>query len=188
MSFVKYKTIDLIVWGVIVCALEALSRVSLDFFPGEAFAFSVTLPVALIVIIRWGAWGVLHASLGGLTYALANGGTLENCLIYVFGNAFLAGNLLWLKRPGKSVLQKTPLYSALYVLTGYALMNLGRAIIASPLMGMTFFPLVSRYFSVEALSAVIALVAVFVARRQNGVFEDQKAYLLRVQKEVRQHA
>ncbi len=188
MSLKRYMCIDLSMLGAILCGLEILNSAALRFFPGEVFTLSVVLPVTLIVMMRWGAYGLFHAVLGGLVYCICNRGGLHTYLIYMLGNACIAATLIWFRKIGKEAVRQSALNTVLFALTGYLAMNMGRAAVASALEGISVLPLLIRYLSVDTLSTVIGIVAVLVARRQNGLFEDQRQYLLRIQEEGRQHA
>ena len=188
MSLKRYMCIDLFILGAILCGLEFLNSLALTYFPGEVFTLSVVLPITLIVMMRWGAYGVLHAVVGGLVYCIFNQGGLSAYVIYTLGNACIALNLIWFKKIGKEAVRQSILYTVLFALSGYVAMNIGRAAFAATLEGMPFAALTVRYLSVESLSTLIGVVVVLIARRQNGLFEDQKHYLLRIQEEGRQHA
>ena len=176
----RYRMIDLSLFALIVCLLEAAAHLAIRLNPTEAFAFSTVLPVALIVMMRWGAWGVLHAMLGGLVYSLLNGGDTAAVLAYTLGSALVAGDLLWFKVLGKTRVRQSAPLSILYTLSGYVLMETGRAAIAAMLTQSPFFGIWIRYMSVDALSGVMAVIVILIARRRdkNGcVFQDQREYL-----------
>ena len=101
MSLKRYMCIDLFILGAILCGLEFLNSLALQYFPGEVFTLSVVLPITLIVMMRWGAYGVLHAVVGGLVYCIFNQGGPSTYLIYTLGNACIALNLVWFKKIGK---------------------------------------------------------------------------------------
>ncbi|HWQ57669.1 MAG TPA: hypothetical protein VN540_01525 [Clostridia bacterium] len=179
----RYQTIDLTLLALIVCGLEAAAHAALGFFPTEAFAFSVVLPVCLIVMMRWGAWGLLHAALGGLVYSLINGGGFEAALVYGLGSLAVAGNLLWFRLASKRRVRDSAGLSAAFAATGYLFMATGRALMAALVTGTAFFGCWVRLMSIEALSGAMAVVVLLVARRRdkNGsVFEDQREYLARL--------
>ena len=188
MSLKRYMCIDLAILGAILCGLELLNSAALQYFSGEVFTLSVVLPISAIVMMRWGAYGILHAAIGGIVYSICNHGGVSAYFAYILGNACIAINLVWFQKIGKAAVRQSALYTVLFVGSGYLAMNLGRAAIAAIWEGMPFIALVVRYLSVESLSAVIGIVAVLIARKQNGLFEDQVQYLLRIQEEGRQHA
>lgn len=183
----KYRTIDLFIFAAIVTALEAINIRLLDFFPGEVFTLSVTMAVSLIVMMRWGAWGLIHAALGGLVYCLANlfsGAEVQfsQFLIYTLGNLLIGLDFLFLKYVGKEKVRNAPELTVIYALIGCLTMNLGRAIVSAVFNG-EFLQVLIRMLAVDALNAIITAIILLVARRQNGVFEDQNHYLLRLEAE-----
>lgn len=186
----RYRATDLLIFALILGVLETVNRLALNVFPGEVFTLSVTLPVTLIVFMRWGAWGLLHAALGGLVYAIANGGTIVNILTYALGNLAAAFTLLLFQFPGRERIRTSAGLTALYAAVGYFSMNLGRAAISAVMTHLGFVGILIRFLSVESLSAVIACVILWIARRQDGVFEDQDQYLRRLasEEEAKKHA
>ncbi|MDO5111034.1 MAG: hypothetical protein Q4E65_01895 [Clostridia bacterium] len=176
----RYRAIDLSLFALIVCLLEAAAQLAIRLYPTEAFSFSAVLPIALIVMMRWGAWGILHAMLGGLVYSLLNGGGTAAVLAYTLGSALVGGNLVWFRLLGKKRVQQSGALCVLYTLSGYALMETGRAAVAAAFTHSPFFGLWVRYMSVDALSCVMAVIVILIARRRdkNGcVFQDQREYL-----------
>lgn len=187
MTKKKYRAIDLFIFAAIVTVLEAINIRLLDFFPGEVFTLSVTMAVSLIVMMRWGAYGLIHAALGGFVYCLANllSGTAVNFsqfVIYTLGNLFVGLALLFLKYVGKEKVRNAPELTVIYALIGYVVMNLGRAAMSAIFHG-GFFDILLRMLAVDALNAIITSIILLVARRQNGVFEDQDHYLQRLETE-----
>ena len=164
----------------VLCVLEWAGRMALNVFPRELFTISVVLPVALIAMMRHSAPGVLISAIGGLVYCKVNGAEWDVYLIYILGNSFIALNLLWFKKPGKERIRQSTGLIVLYVISGYILMDLGRSILAFIMGYGPFFAIMARYFTTDTLSAVMSLIIVLIARRQDGVFEDQMHYLERL--------
>jgi len=175
----QYVLIDILIFAIILCVLEAASRWALDLFPRELFTISVVLPITLIAMMRHGAWGAALAMLGGAVYCLANNASIDVYIVYIFGNACVAINLLWFKKAGKDKLMQSTGLIVLYVITGYVSMNLGRSVLALIFGYPQFFATMVRYFTTDALSAVMSIIIILIARRQDGVFEDQMVYLRR---------
>ena len=176
----KYRAIDLTVWAAVMCLSEAAAHFALMAFPTEVFTFSVVLPVTLIAMMRWGWRGAPHAVLGGLVYSLLNGGGRAAVLAYTLGNAFAAVNLLWFTAIDKRRIRESALLTIAYALTGYTLMTLGRAAVASAIESAPFTGLFVRFASTDALSLVMAFIILLIARREdkNGcVLQDQTEYL-----------
>ncbi len=176
----RYRTIDLFLFALMVCGLEAAAHFALRLFPTEAFTFSVVIPITLIVMMRWGAWAALHTALGGLVYSLLNGGGFNAVLVYTLENLLIMANLGWFALSSKTAVRTSAFMSIAYTLTGYILMETGRAVVACLIEGVPFFGLWIRYLTTDALSGVMAVIVILIARRKdrNGsVFYDQMEYL-----------
>ncbi len=176
----QYVAIDLFILTLIMCVLEWAIRAALNVYPNEIYTISIVLPIALIAIMRHGAWGVLVAIAGGLVCCIISGARADLYLIYAVGNSFIASTLLWFKRPGKESIRKNIGLIVVYVITGYLSMNLGKSILAFILGYQPFFAILVRFLTTDALVAVMSVIILLVARRQDGVFEDQMQYLKRL--------
>lgn len=175
----QYMIIDLVIFSVLLCILEIASRMALNFFQREIFTISIVLPLVLIAMMRHGVRALPLAALGGLVYCALNGAQAKVYLVYMLGNSVIAANLFWFKKVGKDKIRENTWIIVLYVASGYILMNLGRSVFAFLLGYEKLIANMVRYFTTDALSAVMAVVIILVARRQDGVFEDQMDYLIR---------
>jgi len=82
--------------GLAVMSEVVLNQANQLFFSG--YAYSITLVLAYIVIVRWGWVGVLLSSLIGLTSVVfMQGATWETFIIYGVGNLFCVIAWLYLK-------------------------------------------------------------------------------------------
>lgn len=184
MSVQKYRTIDLAVWLAITVGLEALIILAIGFNPNEAYVISVTIPVTLLVMMRWGGWSLIHAAGGGIALALLMGADWRTVLIYGLGNCLVAANLLWFHAVGKEKIRAGGMALAVYTATGWLLMCVGRGLVATLLVpDGSLLTHVLGFGRADSLTLLISLLALFIARRQNGVFEDQLQYLRRISKE-----
>jgi hypothetical protein len=136
--------------------------------------------VSLLMLARWGAAGLAHAALGGAVYCCLHGAAPVQYAVYILGNLAVAANILWIRFQGAKRLRESPALTAAYVATGYAAVCLGRAAV-SGLLGRGFGFM--GFLTAEALGAIVTVIAFMVARRQDGMFEPQEEYLLRVQEE-----
>ena len=186
ISKAQYVIIDILILTAILCVLEWASSKALSAFPRELYTISVVLPITLIAMMRHGALGVLIAAVGGLIYCRVNGAQWDVYLIYILGNSLIALNLLWFKKPGKERLRQSTGLIVLYAASGYVWMDLGRSVFAFILGARPFLPMMVRYFATDTLSAVLSVIIVLIARRQDGVFEDQMRYLRRLAAEGEQ--
>lgn len=182
MSLKKYKTIDIILLAVILAIFEALASVAASkWFPLQLFTLSPTFTVVCIVMMRWGAWGAVHAAVGGLTYCIASGATPEQFAVYCIGNCFSLIALVFFKFLGKERVRKSIFLTAAYALTAFFGGIFGRWIVS-----LFFAPSVDfimDMFVAETITLLFTVLVTVIARKPDGLFEDQKSYLIRTQDE-----
>ena len=65
----------------------------------------------------------------------------------------------------------------------YLLVELGRAIIAA--YGNAFLTVLIGFLGTDLINVLLTLLIVMIMKRQNGLFEDQIAYLKRINEEER---
>lgn len=184
-SLAQYRNMDLCILGVILAACEyAVTRGASRWFPDQLYTVSVTAAVCAIVLMRWGAWGGLHAALGGLVFSLTSGGSASQLATYAVGNLGCLVLLPLLKGNGKARIRDDKLFTALFALGVAVCMQLGRSIVAL-LLGAELTACVG-FFTTDALTGLFTVVVVSLARKWDGVFEDQKSYLIRCQKQREQ--
>lgn len=207
LTFRQYRQMDLTVFGAMLVVAEALIVLAATrWFPAEAYTVSIVAAVTSIVLMRWGPWAAIHAVLGGLVYCFVSGGQPGQYLIYCAGNLFALLSLLWFRIPGKDRtagsdrtsgkerIREDSFLTVIFGLTVQLLMQLGRAgaafalLRASPgsapagtqsIAGALSFCI--GFITTDALSGFFTAVILWIARRQDGLFEDQKHYLLRIQ-------
>ena len=201
LTFRQYRQMDLTVFGAMLVVAEALIVLAATrWFPAEAYTVSIVAAVTSIVLMRWGPWAAIHAVLGGLVYCFVSGGQPGQYLIYCAGNLFALLSLLWFRIPGKErtsgkePIREDSFLTVIFGLTVQLLMQLGRAAVAFALLraspgsapagtqsiaGALSFCI--GFITTDALSGFFTAVILWIARRQDGLFEDQKHYLLRIQ-------
>lgn len=183
ISFGQYRAIDL----AMLTGLMAVSQIVIHFAVGlwnadqTGYVVSPVGAVVAIVMMRWGIWAAIPAALGGSLLTVLSGGTGEQILIYSVGNLLSLLALLLFKIAGKERIRAGVIPSLFFALCVQLLMQLGRAGVAA-LMGYEM-PACLDFITTDALSILFTLVIVWIARRVEGLFEDQKQYLLRVQQE-----
>lgn len=183
LTYKQYRTADIIIFLVIYLAIEALLASLSVKFTNVNFSFTLCYAVAAIMIMRWGAFSTIHLFLGGALYAAILGGSIESVIGYAVGNLFALIVLLLFKILPKKKITENFSYSLIYLIAVYVLICLGRAILLSIMNGALFVNLFIDMSATEAFSLTITIVIIIVARRQDGVFEDQKEYLSRTEKE-----
>ncbi|MCM1042668.1 MAG: hypothetical protein NC350_00425 [Corallococcus sp.] len=183
LSYKQYRAADLLIFAVILCALEAIITVAAKkWFPEQPFVVTLVYTIVALVTMRWGAWGVMHAVLGGLTLAVASGASVSQYVIYAAGNAFCALSILYTHFVGREKIRSKVILTILHVAIVYLSIILGRATVAA-IYGNSFVDVFVMFVTTDALSLAITLVIVLIARRQNGLYENQKQFLLRTEKE-----
>lgn len=179
LTFAQYRAIDLTLFAVMLCVSEAVIVTAATFwFPDQLYTVSVSGALTAIVLMRWGPWAGLHAALGGLAYALVSRGTAEQALIYCAGNLLSLLMLAPLRLLGGERIRRDATLSVCFGLATLLCMQLGRALTALALGKPAGSCL--GFFTTDALSLLFTGVIVWIARRLDGIFEDQKHYLLRV--------
>ena len=195
LTFRQYRQMDLTVFGAMLVVAEALIVLAATrWFPAEAYTVSIVAAVTSIVLMRWGPWAAIHAVLGGLVYCFVSGGQPGQYLIYCAGNLFALLSLLWFRILGKERIREDSFLTVMFALTTQLFMQLGRAAVAFALLralpgsapagtqsiaGALSFCI--GFVTTDALSGFFTAVILWIARRQDGLFEDQKHYLLRIQ-------
>ena len=180
-SFQQYRAIDLGLFALILCVSECLIVNAATFwFPDQLYTVSVVGAVTAIVLMRWGSWAAIHAVLGGLVFCLASCGSARQYLIYCIGNLFSLLMLIPLKTLGGEKIRLDGVLSVCFGLLTLLLMQLGRALTALALG--TELQTCLGFFTTDALSLLFTGVIVWIARRLDGIFENQRHYLLRFHK------
>lgn len=182
LSFQQYRTIDLSIMAIVLIVTQILTLVAASlWFPDQLYIVSPVAAVVTLVMMRWGIWAAIHAVLGGIVLTVASDGTWEHGLIYCVGNLLSLATLMLLKLLGKEKIRQSAFLSLMTAFTAQLLMLLGRAVVAW-LLGHSFAECLG-FISTDILSLLFTLVVIWVARKADGLFEDQKHYLLRVERE-----
>lgn len=181
ISFKQYRAIDLGIMTVIIFVFEMLTVFAAKWFPMESYTLSPTTLMLCIVMMRWDGFAAIHAVAGGLAFCLAGGAKPEQFAVYCIGNCFALAGLILFKVCGKEkVRRKIPL-TAVYTVIVFASVQIGRWLV-SVCFGSSL-DIIVKFFVSDSLSLLFALVGVFIARRMDGLYEDQKAYLIRTEEE-----
>ncbi len=182
ISFGQYRGIDLTILTILTTVAEAVVALAASkWFPTELYSLSPMVAMVSIVMMRWGAWAAIPAVASGLAFCVATGASGIQFLVYCVGNCGALAALVWFKAMGKEKVRKHVGFSILFALTAFAGMLVGRWLVAM-LLGNDADVIID-FFLVDSLSLVFAVVVTLIARRVDGLFEDQKAYLIRTEEE-----
>ncbi len=181
LTLEEYRTIDLLLFALMFAVFEFIivRAATGSLFRDQAFTVSLAAAITSIVYMRWGVWGALHAALAGILFCFYSGGAPGQYIIYTVGNLFSLPAALILKKVGAERVRASTWGSMLFPLAVILLMQGGRAAVAL-LLGASPGGVLG-FFTTDSLSVLFTLVIVWIAGRLDGVYEDQKHYLLRLQ-------
>ena len=182
ISFSQYRTIDLSILSVVLAVCQYLTHLAVSFwFPEQLYVVSPVAGMTALVMMRWNIWAAIPASLGGVLFVWMSGGSLRQVLIYVIGNLASLLALVMFRIFGKERIRKESFLAVTFAIAVQLLMQLGRSAVA-----LAFgFPTaaVLGFITTDILSILFTVFIIWTARRIEGLFEDQKNYLLRIQRE-----
>ena len=177
----QYRAIDLALWALALAVFEFLIvRAANWWFPEQPFTVSLAAAVTSIVYMRWGWWGAIHAVEAGLVFCYFSGAAPYQYIIYCGGNLLSVLAVLLPQRLGKERV-RTGRLSLVFPILVQLFMQAGRAL-AALLLGARPGTAVG-FFTTDSLSLLFTFVIIWIARKLDGVYEDQKHYLLRVHAE-----
>lgn len=184
LSIRGYRAIDIGIFSVILFLIEFFAT----YFTNNIFTIFLLIPIVLIVLMRWGLYASITVVIGSVAYVYAislhsDGITYKNYLAYILGNLFILINILWFIK-GKEKVKKNLFISIGYVVSAFLLIEVGKTIFSVIFLGGDFFRILIGFLGSDALNVVIGLVIILIARLQNGIFEDQIAYIKRIKEET----
>ena len=183
-SFAQYRSIDLSLMALILLVLESvITLASGTWFPAQLYTVSIVGAVTAIVMMRWGAWAAIHAVLGGLIVCVISHADGRQYLIYCAGNLFALAAMLFIRAVGKKRIGSDPLIAMFYGVLTQVLIQAGRAAVAM-LLGTAWKDALG-FFTTDSLSILFTMVILWIARKQDGMLEDQRDYLHRIKEEER---
>ena len=181
-TFGQYRSIDLTILLLVQVASQFLIHFAATvLYADQLYVVSPVAVVVALVMMRWNGWAAIHAVLGGVLYALIAGGNWQHILIYGAGNLLSLASLMMLRLLGKERVRKDGLLTILYALLTQLLMQIGRSAVAA-LLGFPAGVLLG-FITTDLLSGLFSMVILWSIRRADGLFEDQKQYLLRIARE-----
>lgn len=184
ISFKQYRAIDLGILAVILFAVEALiAKAAGTWFTGQLYTLSSTIAIVCIVMMRWGGYAAIHAAAGGLAFCIASGASPQQFVIYCAGNCFALVSLLLIKKFGKQKIKDSVLLTILFTVTAFFGVQIGRWLVSLAFGGTIDTIIV--FIMTDSLTLVFSVLVVLISRRIDGLFEDQKAYLIRTAEERR---
>lgn len=182
LSFKQYRAIDLGILAAILAVAEWMTAsAATKWFPTELYTLSPTIAVVCIVMMRWGGYAAIHAAVGGAAFCIASGATFAQFAVYCVGNCFALLALIMFKALGKEKIREKYYFTILFAAAAFLAAQLGRWLVGL-IFGAPADSIVG-FFTTDLLSLLFAVVVVLISRRVDGLFEDQKSYLIRTEAE-----
>lgn len=188
ISFQQYRAIDLSIMTGLMAVSQLVIHWAMSYWQVEQTGYIVTgyivSPVAAVValvMMRWNLWAAIPAAVGGLILPWLSGGTMEQVQIYAIGNLLSMAAMLYLKLLGKERVRANAVLTLVFAVLVQLLMQFGRAGVA--LLKQHSLLACWDFITTDAMSILFTLVIIWIVRRVEGLFEDQKHYLLRIQQE-----
>ncbi len=187
ITFKQYKAIDIAILSVLHFVFEILGiYASEKWFAMQAVVVSFTPLVVAVMMMRWSEFAFVPAILGGIAYCIGGGGSAEQYLIYSLGNLLGLLSLLIIRKVGKEKIRSKNLNVAALAVATYAFIILGRWIVS--LVFEPSFESLLSFLATDIMSLVVAVVGLIALRTSDGMIEDQKSYLIRLDREKREEA
>ena len=185
LTFNKYRIINIAVMTLMFSIAEILIVLGARrWFPELAYTLSLNILFMSLEIMRWRGFGCISAVAGGLVFSLASGANPKQIAIYCIGNLFAMAVLLFVKALGREKIRKDVVLTVLYVSLVFIAACAGRYLVS--LVFGADAAMIVQFVTTDLLSYVFALVAVLAVRSSDGIFEDQKDYLFRLERERRE--
>ncbi len=185
ITFKQYRTIDILILVALTIIFEGIATMATaKWFALQPVAVSIGLAMVCIVMMRWGWQAAFPAFAGGFTFCILSAGTAQQFVIYCIGNIFALLGMVWFKVYGKEGIRNSMWKIALFASTSYVGMVLGRGLIAMA-FGDPWGTLIT-FVTTDIMTLVFAILVIILFRKTDGMLEDQKSYLLRLDKERRE--
>ena len=182
MSFKQYRTLDLCIWCLLYIVFEYITVKAATVWFDEPYSISLMLPLLLIVMMRWDKYSIFQAVLSAILFTVDMKGSFTQMLIYLVGNLGFMLNLFYLKKFTKEKVADSLLLSELYVICGFILMEVFRGLASIVIVGSPL-GVIKEFILTDMLTLVFSMVVIFLVRRINDLFVDQKAYLLKLKQQ-----
>lgn len=185
ITFKQYRSIDLVMLCIITALFESIACLATNqWFVLQAMSVSITLTIVCITAFRWGKLAVLPSLVGSVAYCFISGASFKQLVIYCCGSFFCIFAVPILDKLGKENIRTDFVKRSAFATLTYILVVLGRWLV-SLLFELSFNSLMT-FFTVDILSLLFAVVVLTLVKGLDGILEDQKAYLIRLDKERRE--
>lgn len=182
ITFKQYRTIDILILVALTILFEGVATLATaKWFALQPVAISIGLAMVCILMMRWGLPAAFAAFASGFTFCLLSGATPLQFVIYCIGNIFALLGMVWFKVFGKEGIRHSMWLITLFVSTAYLGQVLGRSLIAIA-FGDNWSTLIT-FATTDIMTLVFAVLVIILFRKTEGMLEDQKTYLLRMERD-----
>lgn len=182
MSFKQYCSIDILIlfilYGICEYGIIKIGSAMID----QPYIISLMLPILLIVLMRWDVYAIYQAIGSAIFFVLIQHGDMKQIFVYLLGNLGVWMIAVPMKKFGKERITSSVFNCMVYVLVGAILMEVFRYV-GMLIMYQSGIGALIRLLALDALSIVFSIVVILIVRNIDGLFMDQKTYLLNLQKE-----
>jgi hypothetical protein len=186
MSFKQYRTLDLMIFLGMYALCEYLVIKAATVWFDEPYSISIMLPLLVIVMMRWDKYVLIHAVLYAILFVYYQGGSMKQYLIYIIGNLGFLATLIYVYKVGKDKIRNSFFNSAVFLVIGFVTMELSRGL-ASMIISGSGPIVILQFLMTDMLSLVFGLLVIIVVRKADGLFQDQKQYLLQINSQEKQN-
>ncbi len=182
LTFKQYRSTDLVFLTALFTIFEYIvTLAATKWFPGQPYVFSLSSLFIVLILMRWNLYAVIPAIAGAISYCIASKAGYQHYFIYITGNLTALLSYIYIRFRGKDNVRRDPIRSAVFVILTFLFMQAGRSAVSLAFGGelKTFI----LFITTDSLSLLFALIALIPLRRADGLFEDQKSYLFRIEKE-----
>ncbi len=182
ITFKQYRQIDLAILCVLTAVFEAVATMaSSTWFSLQAMTVSITLAIVCITFMRWNLFAILPSFIGAFVYCTVIRGSLAQYMIYCGGSLFVVLILPLVKKFTKDKIRNDFVIKLIFVSSAYLSIVLGRWCFS--LIFEFKFNTLLAFLGTDVLSLLFAILVMVIAKNIDGLIEDQKSYLMRLEKE-----
>ena len=182
LTYKQYRTVNIILLTLIFVIAESAVTLGANLWFRELpYVLSLAVLFTSLEMMRWRGFGAIAAVVSGIVFCAASGASPRQYLIYCAGNLAMLAALVFLKKAGYGKVRSSALLSIGYVLIVFILAQAGRWAVSTALGEDP--KLIVQFVTTDSLSALFAIIAILILRNSDGIFEEQKSYLMRLEEE-----
>ena len=189
ISVKQYRATDLTIFALITIVSELLGYFATVWFSGVAdFTLSLVIPITCLVLVRWGWQATFFPIIGGAVFCLVGKLGVNYYATYCLGGTFIMLMLLPAKLIGVDRIRSKWYFTALFAVGAWLCVYLGRSVLwaisyaISPVEGATALTGFTGFW-LDIMSLFAGVAVLLIMRKLDGMFEEQKSYLKRMDKE-----